>query len=159
MHTESRNDQHIKGNLKSLKTNLIVWFDKTEISKGEMLSNRWLISAFKLMAAWIPQKWKNSGCRSAVRHQYLTVRWHDYRIPTYLIRALWVRATYLFTNSVIRSCDSLDWSIQTCYWSASSRVPKPFFDLAMWDMFQNIFYCRKYYYCIAKYCNTKHCYC
>ena len=47
--------------------------------------------------------------------QYLTVRWHDYRIPTYLIRALWVRATYLFTNSVIRSCDSLDWSIQTCY--------------------------------------------
>ena len=59
--------------------------------------------------------------------QYLTVRWHDYRIPTYLIRALWVRATYLFTNSVIRSCDSLDWSIQTCYWSASSRVTETFF--------------------------------
>ena len=68
----------------------------------------------------------------AARHiqgnmQYLTVRWHDYRIPTYLIRALWVRVTYLLTNSVIRSCDSLDWSIQTCYWSASSRVTETFF--------------------------------
>ena len=29
---------HIKGNLKSLKTNLIVKVDKTEISKGECLA-------------------------------------------------------------------------------------------------------------------------
>ena len=70
--------------------------------------------------------------------QYLTVRWHDFRILTYLIRALWVRATYMFTDSVIRSCDSPDWSIQTCqiYPSElqlnkanSSDTEAPFLDL------------------------------
>ena len=38
---------------------------------------------------------------------------HDSRILTYLILALWVHATYLFTDSVIKSCDSPDWLIQT----------------------------------------------
>ena len=49
-------------------------------------------------------------------------RWHDYRILTYLMRALWVHATYLITDSVIKSCDSPDWLIQICYQSASSRI-------------------------------------
>ena len=30
--------------------------------------------------------------------------------------------TYMFIDSVIKSCDSHDWLVQTCYQSASSRV-------------------------------------
>ena len=35
---------------------------------------------------------------------------------------LWVHVTYLFIDSVIKSCDSPDWLVHTCYQSASSRV-------------------------------------
>ena len=67
-------------------------------------------------------------------------RWQDYHIFTYLIWALWLHAIYLFTNSIIKSCDSPHWLIQTCYQSISSHVTENhFFDLAMWDMFQNMF--------------------
>ena len=59
-------------------------------------------------------------CLAAI--QYLTVRWHDYRIPTYLIRALWVHVTYFFIKCVTESSDSPDWLIQYCLSSASSRV-------------------------------------
>ena len=45
-----------------------------------------------------------------------------FQILTCLIRALWVHVTYLFINSVIKSCDSLDWLVHTCYQSASSSV-------------------------------------
>ena len=45
-----------------------------------------------------------------------------FQILTCLIWALWVHVTYLFTDSIIKSCDSPDWSVQTCYQSASSHV-------------------------------------
>ena len=45
-----------------------------------------------------------------------------FQILTCLIGALWVHMTYLFTDSVVKSCDSLDWLAQTCYQSAPSRV-------------------------------------
>ena len=45
-----------------------------------------------------------------------------YQILTCLIWALWVHVTYLFTKCVTESCDSLDWLIQYCLSSASSRV-------------------------------------
>ena len=54
-------------------------------------------------------------------------RWHDYRILTYLIWALWVHATYSFTQCVTKSCDLTDSLIQTCYQSALSRVTETTF--------------------------------
>ena len=45
-----------------------------------------------------------------------------FQILTCLIRALWVHVTYLFIDSVIKSCNSPDWLVHTCYQSASSRV-------------------------------------
>ena len=35
---------------------------------------------------------------------------------------MWVHVTYLFIDSFIKSCDSPDWLVHTCYQSASSRV-------------------------------------
>ena len=48
-------------------------------------------------------------------------------ILTCLIRAMYVHVTCLFTNSVIISCDSPNWLIQSCYQSASSRVTETTF--------------------------------
>ena len=49
----------------------------------------------------------------------------------------------LVYDSFIKSCDSPYWLIQTGYPSTSSRFTENhFFDLAMWDMFQNMFKCR-----------------
>ena len=64
------------------------------------------------------------GWQFSIANAISNNRWHDYRIQTYhnLIRALWVHATYLFTDSVIKSCDLPDWLIQYCLSSASSRV-------------------------------------
>ena len=45
-----------------------------------------------------------------------------FQILTCLIWALWVHVTYLFVDSGIKSCDSPDWLVHTCYQSASSRV-------------------------------------
>ena len=50
-----------------------------------------------------------------------------FQILTCLIWALWVHVTYLFTDNVIKSCDSPDWLIQTCHQSASSRVTETTF--------------------------------
>ena len=50
-----------------------------------------------------------------------------FQILTYLIWALWVQATYLFTECVTKWCDPPDWLVQTCYQSASSRVTKTTF--------------------------------
>ena len=35
---------------------------------------------------------------------------------------LWVHAIYLFTECVTKSCDPLDWLIQTCYQSATETT-------------------------------------
>ena len=45
-----------------------------------------------------------------------------FQILTCLIWALWVHVTYLFIDSVIKSCDSPDRLVHTCYQSASSCV-------------------------------------
>ena len=56
-------------------------------------------------------------------------RCHDYRLLTYLMRALWIHAPYLLTKCVNKSCDSAtpDWLIKTCYQSASSLVTETAF--------------------------------
>ena len=46
-----------------------------------------------------------------------------FQILTCLIWALWVHVTYLFTDNIIKSCDLPEWSIPTCYQSASSASP------------------------------------
>ena len=57
-----------------------------------------------------------------VHYDSLSLPGSIFQILTCLIGALWVHATYLFIDSFIKSCDSPDWSIPTCYQSASSRV-------------------------------------
>ena len=68
--------------------------------------------------------------------QYNKKRWHDYHILTYLIWALWVHATYLFTECVTKSCDPPNWLIQTCYQSASSCVTETTF--LTWHVSKNV---------------------
>ena len=113
----------------------------SQLQAKSMCMNYWLIACSSLprksAVRWTdcpPMTIAVDLGREATKHQqqqkscqYLILRGHDYRILTYLIWALWVHATYLFTDSFIKSCDSPDWLIQTCYCASSSRFTEIIF--------------------------------
>ena len=75
-----------------------------------------------------------------------------------MIWALWIFATYLFTICFMKSCDSPDCLIPTCYQSASSHVTE--ITSLTWPCAEcfHKYLAQKYYHSITKYRNTNHWY-
>ena len=94
---------------------------------------------------------------SVLRSWSLSYNREHFLMLTYLIWRLWVHMTSLFTECVTKSCDSPYWLIQNCYQFASSHVTETAFFTKCFQKFFSVH--RKSYHCIAKYCNTNHCYC